>query len=157
MEQVIPPFKVLFIFVKIVNWGQFYQHSTCSFYARRSQKRKKDCQVKQFFVLLGSSSVKAACRMLVKLTPDLFEKWWKILITRTSTRSRVNPARQTRRRAWVRRTQSRHCRSNRPFESHSWEVLSWNKRTRFRPVSWQQKNRLDESTNYFQPQNHNDK
>ena len=30
-------------------WGQFHHHSTSSFYAHRSQKCKKDCQVKQFF------------------------------------------------------------------------------------------------------------
>ena len=47
---------------------QFHQHSTSSFYARRSQKRKKDCQVKQFFVLSGSVCVKAAHRTLMKLT-----------------------------------------------------------------------------------------
>ena len=31
----------------------------CSFHARRSQKRKKDCQLKQLFALLGSARVKA--------------------------------------------------------------------------------------------------
>ena len=38
--------------------GQFHQHSTSSFYGRRSQKRQKDSQVKQFFALLGSACVK---------------------------------------------------------------------------------------------------
>ena len=34
-------------------WGQFHQHSTSSFYARRSQNRKKDSQVKQLFCAFG--------------------------------------------------------------------------------------------------------
>ena len=41
-------------------WGQFQQHFTSSFYSRRSQKRKKDSQVKQLLALLGSARVKAA-------------------------------------------------------------------------------------------------
>jgi len=53
---------------------QFHQHSTSSFYARRHQKRKKNCQVNQLFVLLGSASVKASHRMLVKLTPGRWKK-----------------------------------------------------------------------------------
>ena len=35
-------------------------HFMSSFYARRSQKRKTDSQVKQLFALLGSASVKVA-------------------------------------------------------------------------------------------------
>ena len=50
---------------------QFHQRSTSSFYACRSQKRKKDCRVKQLFVLSGSASVKGAHRMLMKLTAGL--------------------------------------------------------------------------------------
>ena len=42
---------------------------TSSFYACRSQKRKKDSQVMQLFALLGSLRVKAARKMLVKLIP----------------------------------------------------------------------------------------
>ena len=37
---------------------------------RRSQKRRKDCQVKQFFALLGSARGKDAHRTLMKLTPN---------------------------------------------------------------------------------------
>ena len=37
---------------------------TRSFYARRSQKRKKDSQVKQLFALLGPACVKAACKLV---------------------------------------------------------------------------------------------
>jgi len=36
---------------------------------RRSQKRKKDNQVVSLFALLGSAPVKAASKMLMKLTP----------------------------------------------------------------------------------------
>ena len=50
-------------------WGQFHQCSTSSFYARRSQKCKKLLDLTVFFALLGSASVKAARRMLMKLTP----------------------------------------------------------------------------------------
>ena len=41
-----------------------------SFYARRSGKRKKQLELTVFFALLGSASVKAARKMLVKFTPD---------------------------------------------------------------------------------------
>jgi len=37
---------------------------------RRSQKRKNDSQVVNLFMLLGSMSVKAADKMLMKLTLD---------------------------------------------------------------------------------------
>ena len=40
--------------VSPVIWGQFHQRSTSSFYARRSQKRQKDSQVKLLFALSGS-------------------------------------------------------------------------------------------------------
>ncbi len=42
-----------------VSWAQFHQHSTYSFYARGTQKRKKVSQVISLFTLLGSTSVKA--------------------------------------------------------------------------------------------------
>ena len=38
---------------------------------RRSQKRKKLLNLTVFFALLGSARVKAARRLLVKLTPDV--------------------------------------------------------------------------------------
>ena len=50
-------------------WGQFHQHSTSSFYARRSQNPIKLLNFTVFFALLGSASVKAARRTLVKLNP----------------------------------------------------------------------------------------
>ena len=52
--------------------GQFHQQFTSSFYARRSQKCKKDSQIKQLFLLLGLVCVKAARKLLMKLTPDIF-------------------------------------------------------------------------------------
>ena len=42
---------------------------TCNFYACRSQKRKKLLELTVVFVLLGSLRVKAARKLLVKLTP----------------------------------------------------------------------------------------
>jgi len=54
---------------------QFHQRSMYSLYARRSQKRKKiltnDLTV--FFPLLGSTSVKAVRRTLMKLSPGQLE------------------------------------------------------------------------------------
>jgi hypothetical protein len=45
-------------------WGRFQQR----FMSSRSQKRKKD-SLSVFFMLLGSERVKAALKMLMKLTP----------------------------------------------------------------------------------------
>ena len=56
------------------NWGQFHQHYTNSFYTCRSQKRKKLLELSVFFSLLESACIKAACKMLVKLTPGLKKK-----------------------------------------------------------------------------------
>ena len=39
--------------VEMGSQGQFHQCSTSSFYARRSQTRKKDCQVKQLYCAFG--------------------------------------------------------------------------------------------------------
>ena len=44
--------------VPTASGGQFHEHFTSSFYARRSQKGQKDSQVKQLFALLGSACVK---------------------------------------------------------------------------------------------------
>ena len=41
-------------------WGQFHHHFMSNFYVRRSQKFKKDSQIKQLFALLGPACVKAA-------------------------------------------------------------------------------------------------
>jgi len=60
--------------------AQFHQHSTYSFYARRSRKCKSywwlNCI---FFTLLGSTSIKAVRKTLVKLTPGV--NFTKILCT----------------------------------------------------------------------------
>jgi hypothetical protein len=45
-----------------VSRGQFHQRSMCSFYARRSQKRKFQLSCQCLFTLLGSAPVKAAPR-----------------------------------------------------------------------------------------------
>ncbi len=51
--------------------AQFHQRSTYSFYERRSRKSKKDMNaLTLFFTLLGSKSVTAAHKTLVKLTLD---------------------------------------------------------------------------------------
>ena len=51
------------------NRCQFHQRSTSSFYPRRSQKRKKDSQVKQLLCAFGiSARVKSERKMLAKLT-----------------------------------------------------------------------------------------
>jgi len=53
----------------LATWGRFYQRSTSSFGMHRSRKRKKIQSSRQsFLVLLGSVCIKAASRMLVKLT-----------------------------------------------------------------------------------------
>jgi len=49
--------------------GQFHQFSTSSFYACRSWKCKIDWQLDYLFALSGFAWVKAACKMLMKLTP----------------------------------------------------------------------------------------
>ena len=47
----------------------FINTFTSSFYTCRSQKCKKLLDLTVFFVLLGPVSVRAACKMLMKLTP----------------------------------------------------------------------------------------
>ncbi len=54
----------------LVAIGQFYQHSTSSFYVGRSQKRKKDINI--FLALSGSGCAKAAHGTLMKLTHCLY-------------------------------------------------------------------------------------
>ena len=52
------------------NSVNFINMFTGSFYTCRSQKHKKLLDLTEIFVVLGSASVKAARKMLVKLTPD---------------------------------------------------------------------------------------
>ncbi len=49
----------------------FINMFTRSSYLRRSQKRKMTNNLTVIFVLLGSTHVKAACKTLMKLTPEL--------------------------------------------------------------------------------------
>ena len=51
------------------SWCQFHQLFMSSFYTSRSQKCKKDSQVKQLFVLSGSLRVKAACTHVGEIDP----------------------------------------------------------------------------------------
>ena len=69
---------------------QFHQRSTSSFYACRSQKCKKTIKSSSFFALLGSTSVKSACRMLVKLTPSLLIPHVPRIVTHVHTVPEVN-------------------------------------------------------------------
>ena len=64
--------------MKFVRWhfslyikGQFQQHFMSSSYPRRSQKRKKDSQLKELFVLLQSAGVKAVRKHFDEIDP----KW----------------------------------------------------------------------------------
>ncbi len=58
--------------IKFSTWAQFRQRSTYNFYVRRSQKLKKILMTwLYFYPLLGSTSVKAVGKMLVKFTPGL--------------------------------------------------------------------------------------
>ena len=49
---------------------QFHQRLYAKLYMRRSQKCKKLLELTVFLALLGSACIKAARKMLVKLTPD---------------------------------------------------------------------------------------
>ena len=59
---------------KVSSRVNFINMFTSTFYARRSQKLKKLLNMTVFQALLGSAPVKAACKTLVKLTPDVFFK-----------------------------------------------------------------------------------
>ena len=65
--------------------GQFHQHSTSRFTRTDPKSVKKTVKLSSFFPLLGSAGVKAARRMLVKLTPGLN------LIKLESTAKSANP------------------------------------------------------------------
>ncbi len=60
-------FLLILFWQSIDIWAQFHQCFTQSFYMRRSQMQKNDSQVVNL-TLLGSTSVKAASKTLVKLT-----------------------------------------------------------------------------------------
>ena len=71
--------KYIYTFNKYTTGVIFINVFTCSFYACRSQQRKKLLELTVFFALSGSESVKAESKMLVKLTPGLFFLSLKIL------------------------------------------------------------------------------
>jgi len=54
----------------VVTWGRFYQYFTSSF-AQIPKTQKRLTTKLYFFALLGSARVKAARKMLVKLTPEV--------------------------------------------------------------------------------------
>ena len=54
----------------MTTWGQFHQHVYEQILCLQIPKtQKKLLNLTVFFALLGSARVKAACKMLVKLTP----------------------------------------------------------------------------------------
>jgi hypothetical protein len=55
----------------IVSRGQFHKRFTSSFYLLRFQKRINTVKLLVLFALLGSVRVKAAHKMLAKLTPGI--------------------------------------------------------------------------------------
>ncbi len=57
-----------------VTMCRFCHHFTSRFYVPRSQKHKNTVKLSVFFALLGSALVKAALKMLMKLTPSV--KFW---------------------------------------------------------------------------------
>jgi len=62
--------NLIFLIINLVTWSQFHKHFTSSFYASRSIKRKRTDGLTVFFALLGfAARVKAARKMLMKLTP----------------------------------------------------------------------------------------
>ena len=66
--------------------GQFYQHFMCSFYMPRSQKRKKDSQLKQLYKFLESAGVKAAQEHV-----DEFDPRWEFMTVVADTNSTLLP------------------------------------------------------------------
>ena len=86
----------------------FINMFTCSFYSRRAQNCKKDSQVKQLFVLLGSAGIKAVpVNTLMKLAPHLDRQCW------------CTPRRSCCRTRTERHTAScRPCRSRRQSRGH---------------------------------------
>ena len=67
-------FSTLNIKVKMETRRQFHQHFTSSFYANRSQKCKKDSQVKRIFALSGYLHVKPVCKHVGEIDPRTGKK-----------------------------------------------------------------------------------
>ena len=71
------------------SYFNFINVFTCRFYARRSRKLKKLLELTVLIALLGSESVKAARKMLVKLTP-CFNIWTDSFLS-SSSECLLNP------------------------------------------------------------------
>ena len=56
-------------FIQII-WGRFHQHTYAQLLCMQIQKAQKAARLDCLFGLLGPARVKAALKMLVKLTPD---------------------------------------------------------------------------------------
>jgi len=54
---------------EIDSWAQFHQHSTYSFYGRRSQKHKKILTTWLTLTSLGTTWVKSACKYVGEIDP----------------------------------------------------------------------------------------
>ncbi len=81
------PAKKLSLFVESVKsfWCQFHQHFTFNFYDPRAQKRKMTMLTwLSFFAHLGSTSVKAVWRTLMKLNPGIVSSWTSKIYVITS-------------------------------------------------------------------------
>ena len=52
---------------------RLHHYFTSSFYASKSQKRKKDSQVKQLFALLGAVSLKEVRKHIDEIDPRLHQ------------------------------------------------------------------------------------
>jgi len=62
-----------------VVWSRFHQGFTSSFCAHRSQKHKNTVKSVVPFALLGSTCLKAAHKILVKLTPGFVKSAIQII------------------------------------------------------------------------------
>ena len=75
-------------------WGQFHQHSTSSFYKRRSQKHKKDSQVKQLYCAFGICAHKSCLQNAGEIDP-LSAKLFGNCVSSIAAHSSLNVRSQT--------------------------------------------------------------
>ena len=72
----IPTTRLNFItLVSLLAWFQFHQQFTCSFYAPRSQKRKKTVKSSSFLCFWDLWAWKLHVKTLMKLTPCVMVYW----------------------------------------------------------------------------------
>ena len=88
LRNAFSPQAIIYLLLKFVgqhisppptSLGKFHQHFTCSFYVHRSQKCKKDNQLKQLFALLGSVHVKAERKQVDEMTAFLLRHIRRLL------------------------------------------------------------------------------